>query len=144
MVKRKTRKNKKNRHIITRKNKRKRRRKTKKRKAGTKGKAPPGVNKRVFELRNKPKTEAFTKKKLRNILKRSSNPSKLRKMTKRAKEKKRVTFQPIQNEEGKNDNANDMAVNTELTELFSNLTPPSYASREHDSTKTLASPPPNK
>lgn len=65
-------------------------------------------------------------------------------MTKRAKEKKRVTFQPIQNEEGKNDNANDVAVNTELTELFSNLTPPSYASREHDSAKTLASPLPNK
>ena len=61
-------------------------------------------------------------------------------MTQRAKEKKRVTFQPIQNEEGKN----DMAVNTELTDLFSNLTPPSYASREHDSAKTLASPPPNK
>jgi len=140
MVKRKTHKNKKKRHIITRKNKRKRRRKTKKRKAGTKGKAPPRVNKRVFELRHKSKTDAFTKKR-RSALKR---PSKLRIMTKRAKEKKRVTFQPIQNEEGKNDNANDMAVNTELTELFSNLTPPSYASREHNSAKTLASPPPNK
>ena len=51
MVKRKTRKNKskKKRHIITRKNKRKRRRKTKKRKAGTKGKAPPSVTKRVLD-----------------------------------------------------------------------------------------------
>ena len=63
MVKRKTHKNKKKRHIITRKNKRKRRRKTKKRKAGTKGKALSKASrfKKVLDL-SKPKTQAFTKK----------------------------------------------------------------------------------
>lgn len=106
MVKRKTRKRttsagrkrrnkiKKKRNIITRKNKRKRRRRGKKRKGGTKGKAPPSLTKRLLDrIKKKPKTEAFTKKR-RSALK---LPSKLRKMTQRSRDRKSVSFMPIQN-----------------------------------------------
>ena len=138
---RKTRRNKtkKKRNIITRKNKRKRRRKTKKRKAGTKGKAPPSLTKKVLDrIKKKPKTQAFIKKR-RSALK---LPSKLRKMTQRSRDRKSVSFMPIQNTEENTEEKKDMDVDNELANLFSALPTPTEASRTHNSEKTLASSPP--
>ena len=143
---RKTRRNKskKKRHIITRKNKRKRRRRGKKRKGGTKGKAPPSLTKRVLDrIKKKPKTEAFTKKR-RSALK---LPSKLRKMTQRSRDRKSVSFMPIQIAEENTEEKKDMDVDNELANLFSALPTPtqvSEASRAHNSEKTLFSSPPKK
>ena len=130
-------KNKKKRHIITRKNKRKRRRRTKKkRKGGTKGKVPPSLTKRVLHrIKKKPKTEAFTKKR-RSALK---LPSKLRKMTQRPRDRKSVSFMPIQITEENTEEKKDMDVDGELANLFSALPTPTEASRTHNSEKTLAS-----
>ena len=130
-------KNKKKRHIITRKNKRKRRRRTKKkRKGGTKGKVPPSLTKRVLHrIKKNPKTEAFTKKR-RSALK---LPSKLRKMTQRPRDRKSVSFMPIQITEENTEEKKDMDVDGELANLFSALPTPTEASRTHNSEKTLAS-----
>lgn len=137
---------KKKRHIITRKNKRKRLRRTKKRRRGGMPKGP----------KPKPSSSSFRKSSFRPLGARDKF-KKTRKKKLRFSRSPTVTsglntmstgdssaekkFEPISNETEEQSKM-DMAENTELINLFSNMRTPSEAERSHNSDKTLASPKP--
>lgn len=125
-------KTKKKRHIITRKNKRKRRRRTKKRRKGgmPKGPAPKKsgllpANKGVIKARHKRLEQ------LKKGLTRSPTVRNLQQLRK---------FKPIAKETEQSKMDEDL--DSELSNIFSNMQTPTEGSRRHDMEKTLASPKP--